>query len=121
MAQVWHKAQRALAVLCVAIALGVASGPVAALSAPPRAEEQQTAVFAGVAIIRRKQLLELLGISNATLWNWIKQDKFPQPIDIGPNSRAWLTAEVDEYLRARTAERDQRLARTPPVAQQPRC
>jgi prophage regulatory protein len=109
MADIRHKGRRALAVLCVAVALCVASGPIAVESAPPRAGEQQRAVVIGVAIIRRKQLLELLGVSNATLWAWIKEGKFPRPIDIGPNSRAWLVEEIDAHLLARKAERDRQL------------
>ncbi|EIS3740489.1 helix-turn-helix transcriptional regulator [Aeromonas hydrophila] len=35
------------------------------------------------ALIRTKTLLKKLGISRSTLYRWIKEDKFPQPINKG--------------------------------------
>ena len=60
----------------------------------------------GVRLYRRKELLELLGISNTTLHAWINQGRFPKPIVLGENSVAWLQEEVDRFLRARAQERD---------------
>jgi prophage regulatory protein len=62
---------------------------------------------AGVRILRQRQVLELLGISSSTLWDWVKRGKFPKPIAIGPNSKAWLGDEIDAYLLACAKERDQ--------------
>jgi prophage regulatory protein len=62
----------------------------------------------GVRILRQKQLLEMLGISGSTLWQWIKDGQFPAPIDLGPNSRAWLQSEVDAHLLERAVERDRK-------------
>jgi prophage regulatory protein len=59
--------------------------------------------------MRRKEILELLGISNTTLWDWIRKGRFPAPIDLGPNSRAWLADEVNTLIDQRRAERDQAL------------
>jgi prophage regulatory protein len=61
----------------------------------------------GVRILRQRQVLELLGISSSTLWEWVRQNKFPKPFALGPNSRAWLGDEIDAYLLARAKERDQ--------------
>jgi prophage regulatory protein len=61
----------------------------------------------GVRILRQRQVLQLLGISASTLWDWVRRGKFPRPIAIGPNSRAWLGDEIDAYLLARAKERDQ--------------
>ena len=56
----------------------------------------------GVRIYRRKELLELLGVSATTLYAWIAEVRFPRQINLGANSVAWLQAEVDAYL-ARSA------------------
>ena len=56
-------------------------------------------------IIRRPELLALLGVSNTTLWSWIRDGRFPRPIDLGVNTRAWLTSEIDEFLQQRADER----------------
>jgi prophage regulatory protein len=63
-------------------------------------------------IMRRKEILELLGVSNTTLWDWIRAGKFPAPISLGPNSRAWLADEIDDLIDRRREERDQSLKST---------
>jgi prophage regulatory protein len=60
----------------------------------------------GVRIYRRKELLELLGVSATTLYAWIAEGRFPRQINLGVNSVAWLQAEVDAYLQERAKERD---------------
>jgi prophage regulatory protein len=60
----------------------------------------------GVRIYRRKELLELLGVSATTLYSWISEGRFPRPINLGANSVAWLQSEVDAYLEERARERD---------------
>jgi prophage regulatory protein len=65
----------------------------------------------GVRVLRRKQLLDLLGISSTTLWDWVRTGKFPAPIDIGGgNTKLWLEEEIAAHLRAKAEERDQQLA-----------
>jgi prophage regulatory protein len=61
----------------------------------------------GVRILRQRQVLELLGISSSTLWEWVRKGRFPRPISLGPNTRAWLPEEIDQHLLARAKERDQ--------------
>jgi prophage regulatory protein len=56
-------------------------------------------------LYRRKQILELLGISNATLYQWIRAGRFPAGIPIGPNTRAWAGDEIDATLQQRARER----------------
>ena len=60
----------------------------------------------GVRVYRRKELLELLGISATTLYAWIAEGRFPRPINLGANSVAWLQSEVDACLQERARERD---------------
>lgn len=59
----------------------------------------------GVRILRQRQVLQLLGISASTLWDWVRRGRFPAPIALGPNTRAWLQSEIDEHLLARAKER----------------
>jgi prophage regulatory protein len=63
----------------------------------------------GTLVYRRKQILEMLGISNATLYSWIADGRFPAPVSLGPNTRAWLASEVEDLLIQRTKERDHQL------------
>ena len=62
----------------------------------------------GTPVLRRKQVCALLGVSHTTLYDWIRAGRFPAPIELGPNSRAWLREEVEEFLAQRKAARDDR-------------
>ena len=56
--------------------------------------------------LRYPDLVERGIVSNrATLSRWIKHHGFPPGLLIGPNSRAWLEAEIDEWVveRARAS------------------
>ena len=52
----------------------------------------------GVRILRRRQLLQKLGISSTTLWQWVRDGKFPSPFDLAPGVPAWLEDTVDQHL-----------------------
>ena len=60
----------------------------------------------GTPVLRRKQVCDLLGISHTTLYDWIRAGRFPPAIELGPNSKAWLRDEVEEFLAQRKAARD---------------
>jgi predicted DNA-binding transcriptional regulator AlpA len=57
-------------------------------------------------IIRRKSILQKFGITNATLYNWIREGLFPRPGRIG-NTVFWDEDEVAEVIAKRLAERPQ--------------
>lgn len=44
--------------------------------------------------------------NRTTLARWIRDNGFPRGVPLGKNTRAWLAAEVDEWLEARAAERE---------------
>ena len=48
-------------------------------------------------LIRKKRVLELIPVSFPTLWEWMRQGKFPLPVALGdaPNApKAWYEDEV---------------------------
>jgi len=49
-------------------------------------------------LIRKSELLDLLQVSDPTIWRWEKSGKFPKRVKIGPNSVAWLRREVETWL-----------------------
>lgn len=55
-------------------------------------------------------VLARTGQSAATLWRGVKARTFPAPVRIGVNSVAWVRGEVDRWIEARIAERDQSAA-----------
>lgn len=52
-------------------------------------------------VVRRAELLEVLGVSAASLYRWIADGHFPNPIKLGPNSVGWRQSEVREWLESR--------------------
>ena len=50
----------------------------------------------------RKGRPPLVPVSNATLWRWVKQGKFPAPIKLSDRSTVWKLTEVMSWLNSRT-------------------
>ena len=51
-----------------------------------------------IKLYKVKQLEKILNISKSTLWQWVKQDKFPTPIKrVG--STFWKAEDVDEWIK----------------------
>ena len=53
-------------------------------------------------LIGRKETLILIGISNATLWRWIKAGRFPAPLKIGKKKVAWRSSVLASWIAQRT-------------------
>jgi prophage regulatory protein len=54
-------------------------------------------------LIGRKEVLILIGISNATLWRWIKAGRFPAPMKIGKKKVAWRSSVLAAWIAQRSA------------------
>ncbi|MBT4641756.1 MAG: AlpA family phage regulatory protein [Deltaproteobacteria bacterium] len=52
-------------------------------------------------MLRRKPLLEWLGISAPTLWRWINKGDFPEGKRLSERTRIWDRDEVLEWLNNR--------------------
>lgn len=52
-------------------------------------------------LIRRKQMLELIGLSRTTQWRLEKAGRFPTRVRIGAGSVGWHLAEVEEWVKGR--------------------
>ena len=61
-------------------------------------------------ILRLPTVLAEIDISAATLWRWVKDKSFPQPISLGGRSIGWLQTEINEWIKARAALRNQSAA-----------
>lgn len=47
---------------------------------------------------RLSQLLPYLPIGKSTVWNWVKQGKFPQPIKLSPTVTVWRNSDIHAWL-----------------------
>lgn len=45
-----------------------------------------------------KQVQEIIGKSRSTINRWVNQKSFPAPVKIGPNSIAWSTDAVSNWI-----------------------
>jgi prophage regulatory protein len=52
-------------------------------------------------IIREKELVELLGISKATVGRWKAQGHLPKPIRIGPRAVGWQKSVIEAFIAQR--------------------
>jgi prophage regulatory protein len=49
-------------------------------------------------IIRKPELLNMIGLSDPTIWRMEKDGNFPKRLRLGGNSCGWLESEVLEWL-----------------------
>jgi prophage regulatory protein len=52
-------------------------------------------------VIRRKELLKLIGVSSATQWRMEKAGEFPARRRLGKASVGWLLSEVEAWQQSR--------------------
>ena len=60
----------------------------------------------GKVLMAKNQVTALLGVGDTRLWEWLRDDLFPKPIEIGPpggrsSMIAWYRSEVEEWLATR--------------------
>ena len=49
--------------------------------------------------LRLPQVLDYVGVSKPTIYRWIKEKTFPEPIKLSTRVAAWKTADVKEWMR----------------------
>jgi prophage regulatory protein len=52
-------------------------------------------------LIRRKELVRIIGYSSTSIWRRIKEGSFPLAVRIGPAAVAWKLSEVEEWMNSR--------------------
>lgn len=52
-------------------------------------------------VLRTHQVLELTGLKKSTVYRFVKDGEFPQPIQLGPKLLGWFEDEVTAWLEAR--------------------
>lgn len=53
---------------------------------------------------RLAQLLPFLPIGKSTVWAWVKQGKFPQPIKLSPTVTVWRNSDIHTWLNNQQGE-----------------
>jgi predicted DNA-binding transcriptional regulator AlpA len=61
-------------------------------------------------LLSKAEVLDLIGVTYTTLWEWMGRDEFPRAIELGkPNGRstkiAWYESEILDWIAARPRRR----------------
>ena len=49
--------------------------------------------------LRLPQVLDYVGVSKPTIYRWIKEKTFPEPIKLSTRMAVWKKADVQEWMR----------------------
>ncbi len=52
-------------------------------------------------LLRLREVLEFVGVSEETLMLWVRRGIFPRPLEIGPRARAWRQDEISAWIQTR--------------------
>jgi predicted DNA-binding transcriptional regulator AlpA len=55
-------------------------------------------------LISKLQVLDRVGVSYPTLWQWMRQGKFPRSRELGGKS-CWIEREINEWIAGRPLRR----------------
>jgi prophage regulatory protein len=50
-------------------------------------------------ILRLPAVKARTGLSRSTIYLWVSECKFPQPISLGDRAVGWVEAEIDNWLK----------------------
>jgi len=57
-------------------------------------------------ILKIKQVVELCGLSTASIYRLVRENQFPKQIKLSERSSGWLPDEIHQWLDERKLERD---------------
>lgn len=49
-------------------------------------------------LLRLKEVLEIVPVKRSTVWQWVKDGKFPAPIKLGPGTTCWRLSSVQKFI-----------------------
>jgi len=55
-------------------------------------------------IIRKKELFELIGLSDTTVWRLERKGEFPKRLRLGPKSVGWRYGDVLRWIESKAEE-----------------
>ncbi|WP_244125766.1 helix-turn-helix transcriptional regulator [Burkholderia gladioli] len=58
-------------------------------------------------ILRLIGVLDCVGVKKTTLYRWIRDGKFPAPVQLGARSVGWRATDVQQWLESRQSTRGQ--------------
>jgi prophage regulatory protein len=68
--------------------------------------------ISGMRYIRFKELRQRVPLGRTTIWNMIREGRFPRSRRIGKAAMAWLDTEVDEWIRKQAGSAEKPFSQT---------
>lgn len=60
------------------------------------------------ALLRKKEVLKLIGVSNSSLYAFIQKGYIKPGVPIGPRLKGWPASEIQAYIQSCIAARDKK-------------
>ncbi|MDP1548361.1 MAG: AlpA family phage regulatory protein [Anaerolineales bacterium] len=61
------------------------------------------------ALLRKREVLKLTGLSNSSLYNYIKAGVLKPGVPIGTRMKGWPASEIEAYIQSCIASRDRKM------------
>jgi prophage regulatory protein len=61
-------------------------------------------------MLRLREVEELVGLKHTRIYQLLAEGRFPRPIRQSPKNVRWFSDEIDAYIEALRAQRDQAAA-----------
>ena len=58
----------------------------------------------GDGFLREKHILKLLPVAHSTLWEWVRDGRFPPPFKLSEKVSVWSQAQIDAWLASKFSE-----------------
>lgn len=52
--------------------------------------------------MRIKEVVKVVSVSKSTIWLWVKEKKFPEPIKLSPRCTVWRSEAVEAFMDSQT-------------------
>ena len=57
-------------------------------------------------LLRIKDVVKKTSIGKSTIWEWVKEEKFPKPIKLSERISVWRESDIDEWIESKIDQRD---------------
>ena len=56
-------------------------------------------------ILKLSDVIARTKLSRSSIYAYVAQGHFPQPVNLGPRSVGWIESDIHEWIRSRTKRR----------------
>lgn len=59
-------------------------------------------------IMRLHEVMSVTGLGRSSVYKYMAHGTFPKPVLLGEKAVGWVSTEIEDWVKARITERDQR-------------